>query len=134
MKHGFYEGEDCGRDGCDGIIEDRPVEGCSCHINPPCSACTSPAEFCPVCDWEAEDDPIPSYQHPPVKPYEPKPLDTTKIDWRCHPHTHFTMIRRGCHPKGTTRKEVLEEIGEGTFGGRFNYFTDTSFEYIAYTD
>lgn len=54
---GYEEGEVCGRDGCDGIIEEHDIDGgCSCHINPPCSYCTTPKEFYPVCGWEAADE------------------------------------------------------------------------------
>lgn len=54
--HGLEEGQVCGRgDACPGILETAAVEGCSCHINPPCSACTEDWTFCPECGWEAEN-------------------------------------------------------------------------------
>ena len=53
---GYCEGDVCGRNGCRGIIEARSVENCSCHISPPCGACTSPREYCDECEWDAEDD------------------------------------------------------------------------------
>jgi hypothetical protein len=53
---GFSEGEECGRNGCTGIIAIHDVEGCSCHISAPCSACLEPRNFCPVCEWEEADD------------------------------------------------------------------------------
>ena len=56
MEVGYCEGDVCGRDGCEGILEQHPVENCSCHINPPCSQCTTPREFCPVCDWDASEE------------------------------------------------------------------------------
>lgn len=52
---GVDEGSTCNRR-CQGTIELRPVENCSCHIAPPCSACMEPAEFCPVCDWDAREE------------------------------------------------------------------------------
>lgn len=36
---GKEEGDKCGVDGCDGILEFLPAKNCSCHINPPCNAC-----------------------------------------------------------------------------------------------
>jgi len=60
-------------------------------------------------------------------------LDTTKIDWIDYSHTHFSMIKRGCYPEGTDINEVRELVN-GTFGGRFNYFNDGKFEFVAYTD
>ena len=53
---GDDDGEKCNRNGCDGIIETREAENCSCHINPPCSACTSPRNYCDKCGWEQADD------------------------------------------------------------------------------
>lgn len=59
---GYEEGETCGRlvddEPCDGILETRPVENCSCHISAPCHNCTADRTFCPVCDYDAryEDD------------------------------------------------------------------------------
>jgi hypothetical protein len=136
--NGFLEGEKCGRDGCGGIIEEREVENCACHINPPCSACTTPREHCESCGWQAVDDPecqltTPKHKGEIWKQPIPKPLDNTKIDWRAFSHTHFSMIKRGVYPAGTTRDEVIKKV-QGTFGGRFNYFKDGKFEYVAYTD
>lgn len=52
MERGYAEGDECGRNGCRGVIDSHPPENCSCHISPPCSSCTSPRGFCPVCGWE----------------------------------------------------------------------------------
>jgi len=52
VEFGLYEGDVCNRNSCKGVIEEHPVENCSCHINPPCSACTEPREYCPECGWE----------------------------------------------------------------------------------
>lgn len=49
---GRVEGSVCNRVGCDGVIEFTVPENCSCHINPPCSACEDVFSFCPKCDWE----------------------------------------------------------------------------------
>lgn len=54
-EDGYLEGEVCGRNGCDGVLKEGDKDGCcSCHIAPPCSYCTMSAEYCPKCDWEAE--------------------------------------------------------------------------------
>lgn len=62
-------------------------------------------------------------------------LDKTKIDWKSKSHTHFSMIKKGCFPKGTSREEVRKQV-DGTFGGRFTHWDENSceFEFIAYTD
>lgn len=35
----------------DGIGEFEVAEGCSCHKNPPCSACVNTQIFCPNCGY-----------------------------------------------------------------------------------
>ena len=37
---GNEEGEMCNRDGCTGTMQYK-IDGCTCHINPPCSACVN---------------------------------------------------------------------------------------------
>lgn len=57
MEEGLFKGEICNRNGCKGIIEEGEKEGCcSCHINPPCSYCTTQTEYCPECGWSAEEE------------------------------------------------------------------------------
>lgn len=54
---GFCEGDKCNRNGCKGIIKAHKVENCYCHTgNPPCSACTDPRNYCPVCDWKETEN------------------------------------------------------------------------------
>lgn len=149
---GAFEGETCWRNGCQGVIKQRPVEGCSCHIHPPCSACTTNCQYCPDCDWDAdeedrsyhinelrciaaskEDAKLGMYGSEPFKKVEPRPLDPRKIDYRIRSHTHFSQICEGVYPEGTTAAEVEAEV-KGTFGGRFNRFGGGKFEYVAYTD
>lgn len=140
MGHGVEEGDVCGRNGCEGVIEVHPVEGCSCHISPPCSACTKPRNFCPECGWELADDEVfndylvnVDHETGSFRFWEPRPLDPTKIDWRSSSHTNSSMIKEGVYPPGTTSGEVRKLV-DGTFGGRFEYFKDGKFKFIAYTD
>jgi len=153
IEFGTIKGELCGRNGCEGIIDEHEKEGCcSCHINPPCGYCTSDTSYCPKCEWAAEDD---REQYKPsesdlaawakqakewqdrrdlfYKKYRGKsPID--KLEMRTESHTHFTQKVIGVFPKGTeTAKSILPKV-EGTFGGRFSFFGETKFEYIAYTD
>lgn len=53
-KHGIEEGDVCGRDGCLGVLEIEQPDNCSCHINPPCEACTNVKLVCPECGWKDE--------------------------------------------------------------------------------
>lgn len=142
MEAGNLVGERCGRNGCAGIIaEKRSDVGCSCHIAPPCSFCTTPREYCPECDWDAEAE---SRTYEEAHTYHlgvggafaetrKRVLDNTKIDWISTTHSGCTMIREGVYPPGATRKDV-EKLVRGTFGGRFRHFGDGRFEYVAYTD
>lgn len=143
---GFDSGETCNRNGCIGVIEEGPREGdCSCHISPPCGNCTTPREYCPVCDWRLVDDETTfnDFKVGPVKPngawthYRPRPLDPSKIDYRIRSHTNSSQICEGVYPPSNDetadRKAVLDRV-RGTFGGRFERFGNGKFRYVAYTD
>ena len=56
VKKGTEEGDTCNRNGCDGEMVLPDVEGCSCHINPQCSACTNNKVVCQACGATEEDD------------------------------------------------------------------------------
>ncbi len=137
---GQLEGEVCGRQGCKGVIKERPVENCSCHIAPPCGEHTEPREHCETCGWDARDDyPINDFivnVDPATGNYRTwtrRPLDPSKIDYYILSHTNFSQICEGVYPEGTTQEQVLELV-KGTFGGRFELFKDGKFKYVAYTD
>ena len=139
-EFGYLDGEQCRRHGCDGVIVRASGEGCSCHISPPCGDCTEPREHCQKCDWDARDEAIQFNDHIITvsakglwKASVLRELDKTKIDWHSFSHTTASMIKRGVYPDGVTVAEVKSKV-DGTFGGRFNYFRDGVFEYIAYTD
>jgi len=55
QKIGYSEEARCGRNGCHGIIELYRSRSCSCHINPPCEACTGSKLHCPNCGWKEEE-------------------------------------------------------------------------------
>jgi len=138
VEPGYLFGEKCGREECTGVIglHDSELDGCSCHINPPCSYCTESREYCPECDWEAGDEVDISSESATIVPidwYKEKPLDKTKIDWRVKGHSNSTMECNGVYPPGTTESQVRKEV-DGTFGGRFVNFGGGTFKFIAYTD
>lgn len=43
------EGDPCQAGECDGFLGHAPVENCSCHISPPCSACVDNPLVCLSC-------------------------------------------------------------------------------------
>jgi hypothetical protein len=157
-EYGLVKGDVCGRNDCKGVIDEHEKEGgCSCHINPPCSYCTTDTAYCPVCDWSCDDE-IPAPIDPEIrkrnedswaemrakedariksffKKYngmEP----VTEFETMYQGHTHFSMKKLGVFVKGTETRATIEEKVKGTFGGRFEFFNEDrgSFCYIAYTD
>lgn len=131
------EGDTCGADGCRGVLGFGEVEGCSCHISPPCHQCVENPLRCPECGWTDVNEP--AERHVSVAPgltmVEPKPrqLDNSKIDYRSKMHSPSSMLREGVYPAGTTQQEV-ESVVRGTFEGRFDSFGNGRFRYVAYTD
>ena len=137
MDCGYLEeGDRCPEKMCRGIMNFVRQDSCSCHINPPCSACVNALLVCSDCGFVDDSEPE---KYVAVAPglsmlvHKPMPLDSTKIDWRNKMHTNSSMIKEGVYPEGTTRAEA-EAMVKGTFGGRFKSFGDGRFTYIAYTD
>jgi hypothetical protein len=150
IEPGIEVGEVCARFGCVGIIAEHDHDtGCSCHINPPCGHCTTPREYCPVCDWDALEEQARDDRIAHVKWQEgaihlgtnglmhverkPRVLDRTKIDYVISMHSGSSQKVEGVYPEGTTQEEVRKLVN-GTFGGRFERFGHGSFCFIAYTD
>lgn len=46
---GTEENSMCNRNGCNGKMQTQPIHNCSCHINPPCGACTDAKLSCSKC-------------------------------------------------------------------------------------
>jgi len=136
---GHEEGDVCGRDGCEGVIEFTKSENCSCHISPPCHSCTSVKLHCPDCGWEAVEEVFNDFvvtrntKSHVYEAWRPRPLDSSKIDFHNRPHSNASMIKEGVYPEGTTMEEVRKVV-DGTFGGRFEHFGAGKFKFIAYTD
>ena len=51
----WEEGEKCPDEKCSGYLNFQEPENCSCHINPPCSACMSAELECNVCGIKESD-------------------------------------------------------------------------------
>jgi len=154
---GYLEDEVCGRDGCEELISLKEVDGgCSCHISPPCSYCTTLREHCAECGWDAEEEQEAEQLQVQLarqarseeeKQAErrywelvkirnlPRTFDPKRINAEKFSHTNSSMIVEGWFPAGMTMEEVRKEVN-GTFGGRFGSFDQTkqTFSFIAYTD
>lgn len=141
------EGDKCPETGCDGVIHLPPVEGCYCHINPPCSACTSNSLTCNRCGWEVPQyregytaekafdwsDPLPLRGW--FKGYEytigeGKRLFEVFYDGR----SGSTMEFRGRIEGEVTASEILKTLGDGTFGHRGPRIQGDRFTYTKITD
>lgn len=141
MYAGYYEEGDRCPECTQGVLFYPSVQNCTCHISPPCAACTYRQLECDKCGHQPDE---PEFKDIPVtfdfngffisqREYKPRPLDNSKIDYRVKMHTGFSQICEGVYPEGTTIAEVEKKV-RGSFGGRFEYFRDGKFKYIAYTD
>lgn len=137
MYYGYHEEGDRCPECIKGHLRYNKPQNCSCHISPPCSACTSARLECDNCGWEddSEEEKYVATEFPGLSQriVKPRPLDNTKVDYRSKGHTHFSMIKEGVYPLHMDISEVEKEV-KGTFGGRFESFKDGKFKYIAYTD
>lgn len=143
LSKGIEEGDKCNRNGCEGILRLSDRINCSCHISPPCSYCMDREICCPECDWKYSDDYVQEKINGFIvdtnkntrvhEAWKLRELDKTKIDYHNFSHSNSSRIKRGVYPEGTSIEDVRKEV-IGTFGGRFNYFRDGKFEYVAYTD
>jgi len=153
---GYCVGEICNRGDCKGVIKQHDSDyGCSCHINPPCSFCETPREYCDECDWDAHEEQLQILDS--YKPTQDQ-LDKwaadrkkaeeadayfrnlmngteaiTEFTYRKKSHTHFSMLVEGVYTPEMTSQQVYEKV-KGTFGGRFKRFNNGRFEFVAYTD
>lgn len=145
---GYFKGEACNRNGCKGIIEEHEKEGsCTCHINPPCTYCTTPSEYCPECGWDAKDE-----QAEYLKEYSKIQAPTTyqyKADEQLFNelkdgefgYIHVvsgghTIVRlKGKHPN-MTAKEIYTKLNlhENPHMPRMKLFTETEFELTYFCD
>lgn len=140
IEVGYCEGDACNRGSCAGIIDMRPTENCSCHISPPCGACTAPRNFCRGCGWEEADEVLINdytvtvdHETKTHKSFRLRTLDATKIDWYSFSHTSSSMIKQGVYPEGAKIGDIRKMVN-GTFGGRFESFGNGKFKFVAYTD
>ena len=51
-EYGIFDGDTCGRSGCEGLMNRSSDDGCTCHIAPPCSSCTDATYQCSICEFE----------------------------------------------------------------------------------
>ncbi len=129
-------------DECGGVLHYPKVDNCSCHINPPCSACTDITLTCDNCGWEQEYlapiDSSKSYALPEYKPFtgyeyqiaEGKRLHSVFYDGS----SGSTMVFKGKIEGDVSAQEIFEKLGDGTFGHRGPSIFGNTFTYTKITD
>lgn len=147
MEYGIYKGEVCGRDGCNGIIQEREIDGCcSCHISSPCSYCETPKEFCPECGWDANEE-MNAYFEKNKKRYPPANFvyKTPQQKFDELPDGKFGaviwgyfgtgMVVKGKHPN-MGRQEILQRLGcaDKYSMASFKDYSETEFMVSYFTD
>lgn len=56
MIDNYEIGTECSRNNCKGILQSKAEDmSCSCHINPPCSKCTS-GVYCYDCGFDSDEE------------------------------------------------------------------------------
>ena len=135
------EGSKCLEDGCDGAMEYPPVENCSCHINPPCGACTGQRLTCTDCGAQEEryDPPAVVYEAPlaPIMRYKQETdLGDGKrlFDCRYDGSSGSTMVWTGRYEGNVTSADIMKAFGDGTFGHRGPSIYGGHFKYTLITD
>jgi hypothetical protein len=112
-------------EGCGGILHFPDVENCSCHISPPCSAHTSVLLTCRECGWEDEPPKCDAPAH--VDPFEvwrarARPshdLGGRRVyDYDYDSRSGSTMAYEGRYEGPVTAQDIIDLLGDGTFGHR----------------
>ena len=140
------EGDVCPH--CDGTLEYIREMGCSCHISPPCSACTNAPLTCPDCGWKYEPEPCGPDTTVPKSQPNPWWDQWNEAFKRGHtfPHggrvfevTHdgrsgSTHVVKGRYEGPVTPQDIIDRFGEGTFGHRGPTLAHGNFVYTKITD
>jgi len=147
MSEFIEEGGACPT-GCGGKLHLPPPENCSCHIAPPCSACTDRNLTCDSCGWEAPppepfwpDTTVPKSQPNPwwemvsAKPSHDLGNGKRVFDYDYDSRSGSTMVYRGRYEGPVTPDDIIALLGDGTFGHRGpTLFPDGTFLYTKITD
>lgn len=148
----WEEGNKCPNADCSGhIVIDYPDGGCSCHINPPCSRCTSSFLVCDTCgEQEPEDEttyvPVIAYRSIGMGIVESycknpsKDLGNGKriYDYDYDSSSGSTMAYKGKYEGPVKPQDIIDALGTGTFGHRGPFLCGDkvrgSFTYTKITD
>lgn len=132
----------------EGTMAIPPTKNCSCHINPPCGACTEKLLTCDSCGWEFEPEPPPAPTQSQVNSWAKYMEDMEAARQRGHAFSHggrvfnirydsssgSTMVFSGQYEGPVTAKDIFDHIGDGTFGHRGPSLSNGRFTYTKITD
>jgi len=122
------EGSPCPEQGCNGSMGLAKVENCSCHIAPPCSACTDAGYECEKCGFRtAEPKEEPEYVETPIKvvdrtgsftsTYTANPFNSTPFTRCCGTAAIGTKNCPSCNAEITYHDDGLAERRRWAKGG-----------------
>lgn len=120
-----------------------PVEGCYCHLSPPCHKCTDNRLTCDDCGWEfIPEPPEISYRHVGggiSEEYTKRPsseLGEGKriFDYDYDSSSGSTMVWRGKYAGPVTAEDIKKHFGNGSFGHRGPTLSNGRFTYTLITD
>lgn len=120
MAYEIEEGSPCPEPGCTGHMEFGEVEGCSCHIDAPCSACENNGLVCDMCGLDtAEDYKLERDRYREKMALENR--DRRGKSWRDggRDRTNETTFTRVSGPYNSTR--FTQCCGVAALGGRCPY-------------
>jgi hypothetical protein len=133
------EGGDCPTK-CGGTLHYPKVQGCRCHISPPCSACVDNPLTCNTCGWEEERHAYEPISTEPVTPWVfKKPSHDLGNGKRIFDYTYdsrsgSTMVFKGRYEGEVTPDDIIACLGSGTFGHRGPAMMNGHFTYTKVTD
>lgn len=126
---------------CGGHLHYPKVEDCSCHISPPCAACTDVCLTCGFCGWREPLVPVRASETAVSTPWwdRPKPshdLGNGKriFDYGYDSRSGSTMVYRGRYEGEVTAADIIALLGDGTFGHRGPALSNGHFAYTKITD
>lgn len=140
-KPELVEGGKCPE--CSGTMRYPKIVNCSCHISPPCCACTDNRLTCEDCGLE-EEKPVNEEKYRTVgggisERYSTRPsveLGEGKriFDFDYDSSSGSTMVYRGKYKGDVTAEDILRYFGDGTFGHRGPSLRNGCFTYTKITD
>ena len=138
------EGGPCTQQNCTGYFFFPPVENCSCHIAPPCGRCVDNPLTCNTCWYAVEKEHETLTEQLAQKTYEtwhvPRHKTTHSFpngrvfNYGYDSRSGSTMEYKGDYEGEVTVKEIIDWLGDGTFGHRGPFFGPKTWSYTKITD